>query len=44
MSSFIAKLETDLDLRKRAGKLLSNALALVSLAAVVMVGYLALNI
>ncbi len=40
MSSLIAKLETDSAARMRAGMILSNVMAVVSVAAAVVVGYL----
>lgn len=40
MSSLIAKLETDPDLRLRAGKIISNVMSITSVAAALVVAYL----
>lgn len=40
MSDLITKLETDPAMRARAGKIISNVMGVVSVAAAIMVGYL----
>jgi hypothetical protein len=40
MSDLIAKLETDAATRARAGRIISNVMGLVSVAAALVVGYL----
>jgi hypothetical protein len=44
MSSLIAKMETDVDARMRAGKILSTLMGIVSVAAALAVGYLSFAI